>query len=109
MASMASLMVSLPEASMAAAAASLPLVLMPASMMLMLMRPVESAPPILLTSGWMENVMDSERRPSFHWPYSMVSARNMSISSWMKAWPTNMRMAASAMRTMECSAKKNTA
>ena len=53
--------------------------------------------------------MDSERRPSFHWPYSIVSARNMSISSWMKAWPTNMRMAASAMRAMECSAKKNTA
>ena len=85
MASMASLMVSLPDASMAAAAVSEPFVLMPASMMLTLMRPVESAPPILLTSGWMENVMDSERRPSFHWPYSMVSARNMSISSWMNA------------------------
>ena len=64
MASIASLMVSLPEASMAAAAASLPLVLMPASMILMLMRPVESAPPILLTSGWMEKVMDSGGGPA---------------------------------------------
>ena len=105
---MASLMVSLPDAPMAAAATSLPFVLMPASMMLTLMRPVESAPPILLTSGWMENVMDSERRLSFHWPYSMVSARNMSISSWINACPTNIRMAAAAMRNSECSAKKKT-
>jgi len=35
-------------------------------------RPVESAPPILLTSGWMEKVMDSVRRPSFHCPYSLL-------------------------------------
>ena len=45
----------------------------------------DRAPPILLTSGWMEKVIDSLRLWSFHWPYSIVSVRNMSMSSWMKA------------------------
>ena len=46
-----------------------------------LVMPMETAPPILLISGCTERVMLSLRLPFFHWPYSMVSSRNMSISS----------------------------
>ena len=95
-----------PAASIASAAVSP--VFMPQTTSVTLMMPVESAPPILLMRGWMENVMLSFRLPSFHWPYSMVSARNISISSWMNAWPTNTMTPAAAIRYMLASAKKNT-
>ena len=43
------------------------------------MATMESAPPILLMSGWMESVMLSLRLWSFHCPYSIVSERNISM------------------------------
>ena len=76
-ANMALLKISLPEASMASTVP--PSILMPERRRVKLTKPVEMAPPSYLITGWMEKVTDSLRLPSFQWPYSTVSARNMSI------------------------------
>ena len=70
--------ISLPEVPIASTVP--PSTLIPAMISVRLTTAVDSAPPILLMRGCTEKVMDSLRLPSFHWPYSTVSARNISIS-----------------------------
>ena len=73
------------------------------------MTAVDSAPPILLISGWMEKVMDSQRLCSFHWPYSMVSARNISIKKLYEGLPHKDNKRLRSLSLLWVLRKKNTA
>ena len=77
-ANMAAFTVAWPAGPMAAAVSSPRLI--PETIRAMLIMPVDRAPPILLTRGWMEKVTDSFRLRSFYCSYYTASTRNFSLT-----------------------------